>query len=220
MEASVGEQPEDGRCYECVDEEEEPPSLKRNFSVFSDEVLARFDSLCDLVKSARERRLEALAFKGIVEEGVGSLDAGHATADLDGSGEINLDDDSQLGRMLPGDMFAGDANMRTLDIFLRRVDARGYERSAQQLEFHEAFKKAAARVIYRKDWESSKPVIMRKYGWTKVNSEVLISTPRRFGVRLMHESTRTLTRTHQSARWRRKPTQSPSTARASPWRWA
>lgn len=184
MDGSVRDEPDDTQCYECVDEEEEAPSAtgKRDFSVFSDELSGRFDALCSMVRAARERRLEALAFKNIVEEGIGSLDAGHVNAaDQDGSGEINLDDDSQLGRMLPGDMFAGDANMRTLDIFLRRVDARGYERSAQQLEFHEAFKKAAARVIYRADWEASKPVIMRQYGWTKVNSEVLISTPRRFG---------------------------------------
>ena len=54
-------------------------------------------------------------------------------------------------------------------------------RSAQQLEFHEAFKKAAARIIYRDDWQTEKPKIMAKYKWTKVNGEVLISTPRRFG---------------------------------------
>ena len=40
--------------------------------------------------------------------------------------------------------------------------------------------KAAARVIYRGDWETDRPMIMDKYGWTKCNSEVLISTPRRF----------------------------------------
>lgn len=33
-------------------------------------------------------------------------------------------------------------------------------RSAQQLEFHEAFMKAAARVIYKGDWECEKPMIM------------------------------------------------------------
>ena len=41
--------------------------------------------------------------------------------------------------------------------------------------------KAAARVIYKGDWETDRPMIMDKYGWTKCNSEVLISTPRRFG---------------------------------------
>ena len=41
--------------------------------------------------------------------------------------------------------------------------------------------KAAARVIYRGSWETERPAIMKKYGWEKSNSEVLISTPRRFG---------------------------------------
>ena len=40
--------------------------------------------------------------------------------------------------------------------------------------------KAAARVIYRGSWETERPAIMKKYGWEKSNSEVLISTPRRF----------------------------------------
>ena len=41
--------------------------------------------------------------------------------------------------------------------------------------------KAAARVIYKGDWETDRPMVMEKYGWAKSNSEVLISTPRRFG---------------------------------------
>jgi len=53
--------------------------------------------------------------------------------------------------------------------------------AAQQLEFHEAFKKATSRVIYKKDWETSKPRILEKHGWKNVKGEVLISTPRRFG---------------------------------------
>ena len=34
--------------------------------------------------------------------------------------------------------------------------------------------KAAARVIYRGSWETERPAIMKKYGWDKSNSEVLI----------------------------------------------
>lgn len=82
---------------------------------------------------------------------------------------------------------AGDVNHRTLQKLLSRIDARGFERyapslasvtvqpptvnpnlcanrSAQQLEFHVAFMKAAARVIYRADWETQKPMIMDKFG--------------------------------------------------------
>lgn len=50
-------------------------------------------------------------------------------------------------------------------------------RSAHQLEFHEAFLRAAARVIYRGEWETSKPMIMRRHGWDQVHSEVMIRCP-------------------------------------------
>ena len=131
----------------------------------------------------------------------------------------------------PATSFKGDVNYRTLQKLLTRVDQRGFERcvhannastnptqcctnyalalpqprSAQQLEFHVAFMKAAARVIYRGSWETERPAIMKRYGWETSNSEVLIrhtrahklgavytvrltrarccvrSTPRRFG---------------------------------------
>ena len=41
-------------------------------------------------------------------------------------------------------------------------------------QFHVAFMKAAARVIYRGSWETERPAIMKKFGWEKSNSEVLI----------------------------------------------
>ena len=86
-------------------------------------------------------------------------------------------------------------NYRTLQKLLTRVDQRGFERSAQQLEvcqypvpllarlahtraarvqFHVAFMKAAARVIYRGSWETERPAIMKRFGWETSNSEVLI----------------------------------------------
>ena len=108
--------------------------------------------------------------------------------------------------------------MRTLQKLLTRIDQRGYERSAQQLEFHVAFMKAAARVIYRGSWETERPAIMKKYGWEKSNSEVLISTPRRFGVRA-HRTTRIRRLACASRAWRclldRKLSALPSSARAS-----
>ena len=61
------------------------------------------------------------------------------------------------------------------------VDDRGFERSSQQVEFHEAFINAASRILYREDWALSKPDILKSNGWVKSYSEVLISTPRRFG---------------------------------------
>ena len=123
---------------------------------------------------ARKRRQEARAFKSAVEEE-------GAAADEEGGAAQTQDELDGMGVRLPADRWQGDCNMRTLQKLLSRVDARGFERSAQQLEFHQAFMKAAARVIYRGDWETDRPMIMDKFGWTKCNSEVLISTPRRFG---------------------------------------
>jgi len=83
--------------------------------------------------------------------------------------------------------------------------------------------KAAARVIYRGSWETERPAIMKRFGWEKSNSEVLIryklpptpgshkscdsrvicrvrSTPRRFGKTFscarcpLHSLARVLTR--------------------------
>ena len=54
-------------------------------------------------------------------------------------------------------------------------------RSPHQLKFHSAFERATARVIYREDWGTQRPNIMRKNNWDTCPSEVLISTPRRFG---------------------------------------
>ena len=53
--------------------------------------------------------------------------------------------------------------------------------SPHQLKFHSAFERATARVIYRQDWATMRPAIMKKNGWPTCPSEVLISTPRRFG---------------------------------------
>lgn len=86
-----------------------------------------------------------------------------------------------LGERLPTDTYDGDVNFRTLRMLLETVDARGFERSAQQLQFHAAFEVATARVVYKKDWALHKPAIMESHGWNEMYSEVCISTPRRFG---------------------------------------
>ena len=115
-------------------------------------------------------------------------------------------EDELLGKRLPRDEFEGDVNFRTLQALLKKIDDRGYERvrslasvphplfpphsqltdpppsqSAHQLRFHDHFLKAAARVLYRNEWSVLKPQIMQKHGWASCPSEVLISTPRRFG---------------------------------------
>lgn len=50
--------------------------------------------------------------------------------------------------------------------------------STHQQKFHEAFIRAAARIIYREEWPLKKDTIMRHNGWESARSEVLISTPR------------------------------------------
>ena len=99
---------------------------------------------------------------------------------------------------MPGDVYRGDVNVRTLQKLLARVDARETsgahaprassadlaappppERVCATLGIHQAFMKAAARVFYKGDWETDRPMIMEKPAGNN-NSEVLISTPRRW----------------------------------------
>jgi len=155
------------------DEEDNEGSVQRLCALMSNTLFLGFDAHVKALEHARARRREALAFKSAVEEDVATVDEGAAKKTQD-----ELDG---LGVWMPGDVYRGDVNMRTLQKLLGRVDARGFERSAQQLEFHQAFMKAAARVIYKGEWETERPMIMEKYGWERCNSEVLISTPRRFG---------------------------------------
>jgi len=148
------------------DEEEEATSALIHETLFKS-----FESHVERLDAARRRRIETLSFKSALED--------------DGKEELNedatQDEIEGLGVWQAGDEFQGDVNYRTLQRLLTRVDQRGFERSAQQLEFHVAFMKAAARVIYRGSWETERPAIMKKFGWETSNSEVLISTPRRFG---------------------------------------
>ena len=130
-----------------------------------------FDAHVANLDTARQKRIEALSFKSALED--------------DGEAEINEDATQDeldgLGVWMAGDEFQGDVNYRTLQKLLTRVDQRGFERSSQQLDFHTAFMKASARVIYRSSWATDRPAIMAAHGWETSNSEVLISTPRRFG---------------------------------------
>lgn len=85
------------------------------------------------------------------------------------------------GTVLDTDVYDGDAVLRTLRQLLAMVDDRGYTRSSQQVQFHDAFTRATSRVMYKKDWSRSKPQIMAHNKWTECPSQILVSTPRRFG---------------------------------------
>ena len=78
---------------------------------------------------------------------------------------------------LATDDWRGDAHLRTLRTYLKRVDAT-HKRSDNQRKFHDAFERACARVLFGTDWQTHKPAIMTKYGFASCPSEVMISTPR------------------------------------------
>lgn len=42
------------------------------------------------------------------------------------------------------------------------------------MKFHSAFERCVSRVIYKTDWATSRPAIMRHNGWKKCSSEVMI----------------------------------------------
>ena len=70
-----------------------------------------------MVERARER-LEAVRLTNLV-------DAGRV--------KTSVSEDDMLGKRLPRDEFQGDTNFRTLKALLKKVDERGFERSAHQL---------------------------------------------------------------------------------------
>lgn len=90
-------------------------------------------------------------------------------------------DDDVVGRRLVTDVYAGDATLRALQTLLGRIDANGYERSAHQVLFHDAFTRCCSRILYREEWPVFSPQIMKHNKWNRCGSEMLISTPRRFG---------------------------------------
>ena len=187
----------DGGAASGVAESERAPpgtitDLCASFTkLMSDSLYSEYDRHHTDVRNALERRRARMAFKV------------NDTAELleERDTDAAADADAGLGVWCHGDEYQGDVNLRTLKKLLERVDQRGFERyttrslthactrvtartatrSAHQLEFHEAFFNACSRVIYKTDWEVHKPAIMRKNGWKSVQSEVMISTPRRFG---------------------------------------
>ena len=77
--------------------------------------------------------------------------------------------------------FHGCTRVKRLNGFLAHIDSKGFERSNHQCRFHDAFMKACGRTLYREEWGVHRTEIMRTNGWHTDKSEVMISTPRRFG---------------------------------------
>lgn len=77
--------------------------------------------------------------------------------------------------------FLGDWRMDTIRKMLARIDDRGFERSPNQVKFHEAFLCASGRCIYKEEWEIHRREILRRNGWDSDCAQIIVSTPRRFG---------------------------------------
>ena len=133
---------------------------------FSDQLSAEFEKHAERLRERSRARREAVKLRASV---------------LDREDREEASETDALGKWQPQDEFQGDVNLRTLRSLLKAVDEKGFERSAHQLKFHSAFERSTARIIYREDWGTQRPAIMKRNGWTSCPSEVLISTPRRFG---------------------------------------
>lgn len=136
-------------------------------ALFADAVALEFEAHAARMRERSRARRDAVRLKCVVDD-----DSAH---------QIVADPRATLGVSLPGDRWTGCTNLRTLRALLTIVDDNGFERSPHQLAFHSAFERCTARVIYKRDWSISRPAIMQHNGWDKCSSEVLISTPRRFG---------------------------------------
>lgn len=79
------------------------------------------------------------------------------------------------------DKFMGDARLRAVQALLSQMDERGFERSANQERFHDAFLRASSRIIYREEWSVHRSAIMQHNKWATTPGEIMVSTPRRFG---------------------------------------
>ena len=75
----------------------------------------------------------------------------------------------------------GDRRLAAIRKMFAIIDDRGFERSPNQVKFHEAFLRASGRCIYKEEWGVHRRAIMERNRWFSDCSEILVSTPRRFG---------------------------------------
>lgn len=144
-------------------------------SKISNAIVQMFQSHFASLKRDRESRREQLSLRCVAssanDDGGGSAGHNDTSSNCDMCAVLKHEDDK----------FEGDGVLRTLHALLGRIDERGYSRSTQQMRFHDAFIRACSRVLFRADWASNRPTIMKANDWSKCPSEILISTPRRFG---------------------------------------
>jgi len=135
-------------------------------SILTPSVFEEFDTHSSRLKDAARARKESVRCRNVVEDS----EDGEAITALD-----------TLGKKQYTDTYDGDTNLRTLRTLLSMIDDRGWERSPHQVTFHEKFEQCVSRVLYKGEWATQRPAIMKKNGWDRCASEVMISTPRRFG---------------------------------------
>ena len=143
--------------------------------VVSDALTSAFHDHVAALQERRKRRKSQLTLRGVAEsvdlEATTSAGATPSAVDATGGAIQQVLSDEK-------DVFEGDGVLRTLRALLARIDEKGYARSRQQLQFHDAFIRACSRVLYRSDWANNRPNIMKANQWDKCPSEILISTPR------------------------------------------
>jgi hypothetical protein len=84
----------------------------------------------------------------------------------------------------------GFARMDKCRMGLDALDKAGWKRSYHQRKFHDAFIAACARAFFKLDeagsFQRAYQHILEINGWSNLNQEILISTPRRFGIHPHH----------------------------------
>lgn len=172
----------------CEEVQEEDPGAAPSYPHvhISDVVRSAFLEHCEHLRDARRKRRQALQIQAVVPQLAPAPDEPSASqpgaADAAPAASNSLAEASAApGERLDSDLYEGDCVLRTLNQLLAMVDDRGYARSPQQCQFHDAFIRACSRVMYRKNWNMSKPDIMKQNSWADCPSQILVSTPRRFG---------------------------------------
>lgn len=126
---------------------------------FSSDVLNSFEKHKILLEKASNDRKHAVELRSVV------TDTGCVAA---------VDIRDTLGVKQSQDRWQGCTNLRTLRTLLSFIDDRGFERSPHQLSFHSSFERCVSRVVYKADWATDRPAIMRHNKWDRCSSEVLI----------------------------------------------
>jgi hypothetical protein len=75
----------------------------------------------------------------------------------------------------------GEKRLKKLIYYLELFDQRGYKRSKHQILFHKAFIGACLKKILGDDYNRDLEKIIKKYDIKSTASDVILTTPRRFG---------------------------------------